>query len=75
MSLTETISPQHADYKTDLEPDNYGLDACPFGSTIVWDSDTDLTVTRPCNQCGFTDCGTCLDSDSPFGHIAARRGW
>ena len=76
MNLTETLNTQHADYEADLEPDDYGLDDCPFDTTIVWDADNDITATRPCNSCGFTDCTpTCLDGDSPYGHITARRGW
>ena len=72
MNLNDALNTQHADY----EADTYGLDDCPFATTtIVGDDDNDITISRPCNQCGFTDCETCLDTDSPYGHIAARRGW
>ena len=77
MNLNDALTTQHADYDADLEPDNDGLDDCPFDTTtIVPDDETDITPTRPCNICGFTDCTPdCLDQDSPFGHITARRGW
>ena len=75
MNLTQTLNAQQVTYERDLEPDNYGLDDCPFDTATVWDFDNDISVTRPCSYCGYTDCGSCLDNDSPYGHIAAPRGW
>ena len=76
MNIHEILATQHADYEADLEPDNYGLDDCPSDNpTIVCDDNADITMGRPCAYCGFTDCERCLDGDSPYSHIAARRGW
>ena len=74
MNLTQTLAAQHVAYERDLEPDNYGLDTCPFDTPIVWDLDTDIVPTIPCGYCGYTDCDH-LDAGSPFAHINARRGW
>ena len=74
MNLTQTLNAQHVTYERDLEPDNYGLDDCPFDTTITWDLDNDITPTIPCSYCGYTDCDH-LDAGSPFAHINARRGW
>ena len=49
MNLTQTLNAQQVTYERDLEPDNYGMDDCPFDTTIVWDFDTDISVTRPCS--------------------------
>ena len=74
MNLTQTLNAQHVAYERDLEPDNYGLDDCPFDTAIVWDFDNDIVPTIPCGYCGYTDCDH-LDTGSPFAHINARRGW
>ena len=40
MNLTQTHAAKHVAYERDLEPDNYGLDNCPFDTAIVWDFGT-----------------------------------
>ena len=75
MNLAETLAAQHAAYERDLEPDNYGMDDCPFDTANVWDFDNDITTTVPCAYCGYTDCDSCIDTGSPFAHLNARRGW
>ena len=74
MNLSQTLAAQLVAYERDLEPDNYGLDTCPFDTTIVWDLDNDIVPTIPCGYCGYTDCDH-LDAGSPFAHVNARRGW
>ena len=74
MNLTQTLNAQHVAYERDLEPDNYGLDNCPFDTANGSDLDNDIVPTIPCGYCGYTDCDH-LDSGSPFAHINARRGW
>lgn len=65
MNLDQLLAAQHAAYEADLEPDNYGLDTCPFDLDPItpWD-DTDIAM--PCNHCHATDPCPCIDRGSPF---------
>ena len=75
MNLNDLYNTQHVGYERDLEPPFLGLDDCPFDNPTITADDNDITYTRPCSYCGFTDCHHCPDTDSPYGHITARRGW
>ena len=71
MNINQLLTTQHVDYERDLENPDAGLDNCPFDTPIPLDLDNDITISRPC---GYSDCG-CIDVDSPYSHITARRGW
>lgn len=73
MNLNHLLHTQHADYERDLEPPDLGLDDCPFDDPAPADYDLDVTITRPCHYCGFTDCN-CLNTDSPYDHLNTRHG-
>ena len=75
MNINQLLTTQHVDYERDLENPDAGLDNCPFDTPFfLLDLDNDITISRPCGYCGYTDCG-CIDVDSPYSHITARRGW
>lgn len=73
MNITEILNAQHVAYERDLEPDNFGLDTCPFDDPTI-DTATDITYTVPCAYCGYIDCNH-TDAGSPFAHITNRQGW
>ena len=60
MNLNQLLATQHVDYERDLENPYAGLDQCPFDTPIPLDLDNDVTISRPCAYCGYTDCH-CLD--------------
>ena len=65
MNLTQTLAAQHATYERDLEPDNYGLDDCPFDTVTpvdLFDDDTE----PPCNCCTAVEPCGCLDRGGRF---------
>lgn len=54
------------------------MDLCPLDDITPYEPGSDMTTVRPCAYCGFTDAGSscsCLDLDSPYGHITNRLGW
>ena len=65
MNLTQTLAAQHVAYERDLEPDNYGMDYCPFdnvGLADLFDDDTE----PPCNYCAAAGPCGCLDRGGRF---------
>ena len=60
---------QHTDVHESLESD-----LCPLDDITPYEDDNDMTTTRPCAYCGFTDC-PCDDTDGAYSHITHRRGW